>query len=99
MGASQRAQSALARDSPRVTESTESTATTDPAAVTIKVGANGPLEVVGPVTILADDGSVLREGARVYLCRCGHSAKKPFCDGSHNRQGFSDSGLGVVAES
>ena len=82
-----------------MTESTESTETTDPAAVTIKVGANGPLEVVGPVTILADDGSVLREGARVYLCRCGHSAKKPFCDGSHNRQGFNDAGLGAVAES
>jgi hypothetical protein len=41
--------------------------------------------------VCAADGTVLREVGRVaYLCRCGHSATKPFCDGTHNRVGFSD---------
>lgn len=63
--------------------------------VRIKVGADGPLEVSGPVTIEAADGTVLRTTEKAYLCRCGFSSKKPFCDGSHKREGFSDPGMGV----
>ena len=61
---------------------------------TITVGADGPREVSGPVEIIAADGTVLRESTKAYLCRCGHSAKKPFCDGAHKREGFVDAGLG-----
>ena len=56
--------------------------------VTIKSLADGPLEVSGEVEILASDGSLVKETAKSYLCRCGHSEKKPFCDGSHKREGF-----------
>ena len=63
-------------------------------SVTITVGADGPLEVSGPVEIVASDGTILRTTDKAYLCRCGHSAKKPFCDGSHKRVGFADPGLG-----
>ena len=43
------------------------------------------------VTILDETGKEwgLAGRSAVSLCRCGQSAKKPFCDGSHNRVGFS----------
>lgn len=49
---------------------------------------NGPLEVSGQVSIVAPDGTVLSEGDKAYLCRCGQSGKKPFCDGTHKRVGW-----------
>ena len=60
------------------------------ADVTIKARANGPLKVEGPVRVIDADGNefVLPEGSAIVLCRCGHSAKKPFCDGSHKREGW-----------
>jgi CDGSH-type Zn-finger protein/uncharacterized Fe-S cluster protein YjdI len=58
-----------------------------PDVTTIEEQPNGPLYVRGPVKILRQDRSV-REDTRVALCRCGHSANKPFCDGTHNRIGF-----------
>lgn len=56
--------------------------------VTIKSLTDGPLEVVGEVEVLAADGTLVKETAKSYLCRCGHSANKPFCDGAHKREGF-----------
>ena len=56
--------------------------------VTIKTLTDGPLEVTGEVEILAADGSLVKETAKRFLCRCGHSENKPFCDGSHKREGF-----------
>lgn len=58
--------------------------------VTITTLGHGPLEVSGPVTVRTASGEVVFEGERTFLCRCGHSAKKPFCDGSHKREGFTD---------
>ena len=49
---------------------------------------NGPLEVDGACAVLVSDGTVVKEGTKVFLCRCGHSANKPICDGSHKREGF-----------
>lgn len=59
-----------------------------PDKVTITSLTDGPLEVTGEVEILASDGTVVKESTKSYLCRCGHSAKKPFCDGAHKREGF-----------
>jgi CDGSH-type Zn-finger protein len=54
---------------------------------------NGPLRIEGEFEILDPNGAVFGLAGRkvISLCRCGHSANRPFCDGSHNRMGFSDS--------
>jgi 3-phenylpropionate/trans-cinnamate dioxygenase ferredoxin subunit len=56
----------------------------------IKVLKNGPLQVEGAEVVLKDwNGkpySVPKGG--LYLCRCGASTTKPFCDGTHTKIGF-----------
>ncbi len=50
---------------------------------------NGPYLVRGPVSLLDAEGNEFRvERATVALCRCGASATKPFCDGTHSKIGF-----------
>jgi CDGSH-type Zn-finger protein len=50
---------------------------------------NGPYLVKGPVLLLDAEGNEFRaERAAVALCRCGGSATKPFCDGTHSKIGF-----------
>ena len=46
----------------------------------------------GNVRLEASDGGVLLESDEVYLCRCGKSQNKPFCDGAHKTCGFADTG-------
>ncbi len=55
---------------------------------TIDARPNGPLHVRGRVRIVGSGGRLIRGDTRVALCRCGASANKPFCDGSHRRIGF-----------
>jgi uncharacterized Fe-S cluster protein YjdI len=55
----------------------------------LRASSNGPLLVSGNVRILDGEGAVLFEGEKVALCRCGGSANKPFCDGTHAKNGFS----------
>lgn len=49
---------------------------------------NGPLYVRGDFTLVDDDGEAFPAGTRAALCRCGASANKPYCDGSHTDAGF-----------
>jgi CDGSH-type Zn-finger protein len=63
--------------------------------VTIKLLDNGPYEVRGTFTFLDGDGNLVSlaekrdsDAESIFLCRCGHSASKPFCDGTHRRVGF-----------
>jgi uncharacterized protein (TIGR02246 family) len=59
------------------------------AQVTVQALPNGPYRVAGPVQVLDSDGREyeLVDGP-VYLCRCGASGNKPFCDGMHAITGF-----------
>ena len=50
--------------------------------------ANGPLKVEGPLETISGTGHTISRTTEAYLCRCGASGKKPFCDGSHTRIGF-----------
>jgi CDGSH-type Zn-finger protein len=59
-------------------------------AVTIKALKDGPYEVAGGAKLLDVIGNEYAESAidPLYLCRCGHSRNKPFCDGSHEDVDF-----------
>jgi CDGSH-type Zn-finger protein/uncharacterized Fe-S cluster protein YjdI len=59
-----------------------------PEETTVQERPNGPLFVRGNVRIFGQDHTLVRQDTRVALCRCGASANKPFCDGSHRRVGF-----------
>ena len=60
------------------------------ASVRITPVNNGPLRVEGDFEVLDAQGNIFGLAGRtvISLCRCGQSANKPFCDGSHNRVGF-----------
>ena len=51
---------------------------------------NGPLRIEGDFTLVDASGKTFGLGGRttIGLCRCGLSENKPFCDGTHSRQGF-----------
>jgi CDGSH-type Zn-finger protein/uncharacterized Fe-S cluster protein YjdI len=49
---------------------------------------NGPLRVRGNLEVLSGTGRAVARVTSAYLCRCGGSANKPFCDGTHAKIGF-----------
>jgi len=61
----------------------------------VTVFSNGPLRIEGEFEIVDPNGNAFGLAGRtaIGLCRCGHSANKPFCDGSHNRVGFADAAV------
>jgi CDGSH-type Zn-finger protein/uncharacterized Fe-S cluster protein YjdI len=57
-------------------------------ALAIDPQPNGPLRVRGNLEIMSGTGRVVARVTSAYLCRCGGSATKPFCDGTHSKIGF-----------
>jgi CDGSH-type Zn-finger protein/uncharacterized Fe-S cluster protein YjdI len=58
-----------------------------PPVNTLRLRENGPYAVHAPLQLAGTE-----DGFRATLCRCGHSQRKPWCDGSHNGAGFVASG-------
>jgi len=58
--------------------------------LSVEVMKDGPLRVSGPMTMFSGAAREAWHGDRTVLCRCGLSGRKPFCDGSHRKQGWSD---------
>ena len=57
--------------------------------IVIDVMTDGPLIVKNLERVFKSSGDTIDVGAKVALCRCGASANKPYCDGSHKTAGFS----------
>jgi len=56
--------------------------------VQIDLKTNGPLIVSGPIELVSGTGKTILKTTNAAFCRCGASANKPFCDGSHSKIGF-----------
>ena len=59
--------------------------------VSVRIVANGPYEITGPVELDAPKWSQNASKTSFALCRCGKTANSPFCDYSHGEQGWEDS--------
>lgn len=56
------------------------------ADVTITANEHGPYKVTGGIQFLDANGRTVETAEDpVFLCRCGRSANKPFCDGTHKK--------------
>ena len=66
--------------------------------VKITVRPNGPFRVEGPIQLVDAQGNAwnLEGKPAISLCRCGASANRPFCDGSHNKIGFQSADTPVL---
>lgn len=56
----------------------------------LEATSNGPLLVFGNLSIKDSSGAVAKKSKVTAFCRCGASANKPYCDGSHVKIGFKD---------
>ncbi|MDP3556929.1 MAG: (4Fe-4S)-binding protein [Bacteroidota bacterium] len=54
----------------------------------IELIPNGPLIIYGDIIIKDESGNKIKRSKATALCRCGASASKPYCDGSHTAVGF-----------
>ena len=56
--------------------------------LTVSPQKDGPLQVEGNLELCCGTGRTIDRTTKAWLCRCGHSQNKPFCDGSHRKVGI-----------
>jgi CDGSH-type Zn-finger protein/uncharacterized Fe-S cluster protein YjdI len=56
--------------------------------VEVQPQKDGPLKIAGNLEIVSGTGKTLNRVTQTFLCRCGQSKNKPYCDGSHKAAGF-----------
>ena len=54
----------------------------------VKPIKDGPLQITGSLELVSGTGRTLDRLQETWLCRCGESKNKPYCDGAHKRNGF-----------
>ena len=66
-----------------------------PSKPTIACLPNGPysLSDAGGAQVTRSSGETFATTGKASLCRCGGSMNKPFCDGTHRKNGFTDANL------
>lgn len=58
---------------------------------------NGPYKVTGAIQLVDQEGNAIEApGQTIFLCRCGGSTNKPFCDGTHSKIGFEGASAAVA---
>jgi CDGSH-type Zn-finger protein/uncharacterized Fe-S cluster protein YjdI len=73
---------------PRPEEVETESGKSEEGVLVVACTADGPLAVTGDLELMDAKGAVVARGNVAWLCRCGGSANKPFCDGTHKKNGF-----------
>jgi CDGSH-type Zn-finger protein len=60
--------------------------------VKLKIIENGPIVLDTSEAIEISVAGTESKSGPLYLCRCGQSANKPFCDGAHRKVKFEGKG-------
>jgi len=80
-------------DTTRATSEPEAPPGREAGEAVVTAHANGPLHFDGVVEISGDGHEGSAHFLQPWLCRCGASKNKPFCDGSHKEIGFEAEGV------
>ncbi len=78
----------IKKEEVKLPKPTDEEVVADNGIVSITATENGPYEIIGNFTLMDKFGNPIQVSGATYLCRCGNSQNKPFCDSSHRRVKF-----------